>query len=1502
MATAAALEFTILMNSGNISRAMDQTRQSVAAGVRGMAQAAQDEGKRIQDALSKITSFREMKKGVEEARGEWSKAQGDVTRLSAAMSSTTAPTRAMQREFDQAKQTAAAAKTAFENKRDALHRLRGEMRSAGVDTTNLVEGQRRLRAELAQVAQAEGRIRQLQRVQSAKDIIGLAPTPNTEREIARVQAAYERLRVSGKLTNAELARAHLAMTEQIISLRNGTDGWASRISLVREQLAKMTVGIAGIGLAAAEAIRFESAMANVRKVVDFATPQAFQDMVIDIKAMSREIPVSLDGLAKIAEAGGQMGIAAKDIEGFTEVVAKMSTAFGISPDEAGAAVGKLMNIFRLTVPETQRLANAINHLGNNTNAVERDILNVMNRVGGMARMFGLANTETAALTSTFLAMGRPPEIAATAINAMLMTLQTATTKDEAFKQTLQSIGYTAEQLAADIGKNPQQTLTKFLETLKSLDRQTQVEVISKLFGREYADDMAVVVGGLDKYKEILGLVGKEANYAGSMQKEFGERIRTTEAQLQLAKNAISEAAINLGTAFLPSIVAVAKGVAALLHGLAALVATFPTLSAAAVTTLTALAGFGALRLIWSTLRLGVISMIAPLATLGTMAKGLMAIPQFWGVLAIAGGAAYVFSKAISSNIEPLQEHATALGKSREATLQKIKTLETLKNILETTRPGTREHIEAEEKLANLLPNSNIALDEQGRLLARVGSAAKDNAEKLKDYLNLLKKDERQTLALQLDVQARAFGEVKKEMASYTDGLRNWYGIGTGQGLTSFQKITLWLDKLTGLYDSNIVKGAELRRQLGDTEGGMKSLLEEARRAGLSVEDLGKSMDGIHADPAVKDQIVAIYRTMAKEAESAAGKAASLNEQFKQFSMTISGPAAAAKKSIIDAIGTTDQQIGKYDEALSKHRGNLKQAVDDESKSWKAIGEASTSSSKIVTERIEEIYARRHRVLNAFVDAGLISEKRKTQIVTVLAIQETEARLAEARRHLVESLNLTQREYQAKSDNAKRMGLDAARVDEERLQSQRRILEQTEATYRASIDKLIAEEQRHLEAARQIAEQRASFKLSVEDRLARLAEKGKQPDEVYQSRQMRIAQEQARAEDALRNGNYEAARRHAERMMELAEQTADAVKVGNRILVPEQEAVTRSSEQVKRAAAIVDKAFQEQGNNHQQSASALRLEYGSLATQLETVRQVLAGLDQSLSKDHRIILGIDTAKITEAARQIDDLLEKKERMVRIKVELQEEARFLEGISDKVAQGLTGPIKTGLDEVSRVFANFKSEFAGFDPEIKAKFDATMATGAINGLITKFQEFQSTVQAGSAIQVHADTAAAVSAMDGITSRANALDGRVITYTVQQVTQEAHAVGGPVGLARGGRLPGFGGGDRVHAMLEAGEFVIRKEAVRRYGLGLLESLNRMRLRLPEMPRFAAGGLVRNLVIPVMPSAPAFATGGAVPPVEGVVRLDLFAGGRPVASIPGPRQQIRQVVNALKDLERGIS
>jgi hypothetical protein len=45
--------------------------------------------------------------------------------------------------------------------------------------------------------------------------------------------------------------------------------------------------------------------------------------------------------------------------------------------------------------------------------------------------------------------------------------------------------------------------------------------------------------------------------------------------------------------------------------------------------------------------------------------------------------------------------------------------------------------------------------------------------------------------------------------------------------------------------------------------------------------------------------------------------------------------------------------------------------------------------------------------------------------------------------------------------------------------------------------------------------------------------------------------------------------------------------------------------------------------------------------------------------------------------------------------------------------------------------------------------------------------------------------------------------------------------GFQLGGRIPGYGGGDKVPALLEKGEFVVRKEVAREYG-DVLENINR--------------------------------------------------------------------------------
>lgn len=108
-----------------------------------------------------------------------------------------------------------------------------------------------------------------------------------------------------------------------------------------------------------QAIDFESQMADVRKVVDFPTPEAFKEMSNDILNMSRRLPMAANGIAAIIASGGQSGIAREELAGFAEDAVKMGIAFDQTAEEAGDQMAKWRTAFKLTQPEVVALADKI---------------------------------------------------------------------------------------------------------------------------------------------------------------------------------------------------------------------------------------------------------------------------------------------------------------------------------------------------------------------------------------------------------------------------------------------------------------------------------------------------------------------------------------------------------------------------------------------------------------------------------------------------------------------------------------------------------------------------------------------------------------------------------------------------------------------------------------------------------------------------------------------------------------------------------------------------------------------------------------------------------------------------------------------------------------------------------------------------------------------------------------------------------------------------------------
>lgn len=567
MPPSSTVEIKIGVDSGQVKTNLDKVQSDFVSA-----------SAKITKALQSIQGFSDLKKQTEETSKAYAEAQQKVAGLAKEIKSG-AGGAALAKDFERAKTEAGRLKESLSSQQQQLQQVRAGMAAAGVSTSGLASQQAALRSQLDATRQ---KYTDLAKVASARDTLKFTTNTDISAEINRYRAAYTTLAASGRLSMSELAQAKIVLGQRIDELRAKTNGWGGALAGVRSEMVEVAAVAAPTILAINQAIKFESSMAGIKKVVE-ATPAELAALRKEIIALSREIPMTVNELAQIAAAGGQLGIASQDIGAFVKVTAKMATAFDMTAQEAGDSIGKIKNVYQLAVTEVEGLGDTINRLGNTSAARERDIVEVMLRVGGTSRQFGLAKESTAALAAAMLSLGKAPEVASTSINSLLNRMQTATMQSKDFQWALGQIGLDANAMAAQVAANPQKALDSLLETLAKLQGQKRAEVLTGLFGREFQDDIGVLVGSLQTYRDALGQVADRSKIAGSMNKEFEERTKTTEHRLQLMKNAVVETAVNLGTAFLPAIKAIATPLTSVIQLLADGAAAAPEFTAAVVT-------------------------------------------------------------------------------------------------------------------------------------------------------------------------------------------------------------------------------------------------------------------------------------------------------------------------------------------------------------------------------------------------------------------------------------------------------------------------------------------------------------------------------------------------------------------------------------------------------------------------------------------------------------------------------------------------------------------------------------------------------------------------------------------------------------------------------------------------------------------------------------------------------------------------------------------------------
>lgn len=572
----------------------------------------------------------------------------------------------------------------------ALKKTNGELKDLEAQQRK-ISGFRQLTAQSEKTAQALAKNKQT--IAELKEALKINPeAQETVTALARAEAAHKRLMAVQKSQSKELTgmaqefnKAGIQMdrlNEEESDLKNKIHLTTMELNKQKDalgkheeaqkkyekmqarmgkanEMAKKGLMIAGAGAAAMAvpvkiAIDYESAMADVAKVVDGLKDEAgkitpaYTAMSNQILEMTTRLPMAAKDIAAIVAAGAQSGIAKNELLGFAESAVKMGVAFDITADQAGQSMAEMRAAFRMSQPEVVALADKINLLGNSNVLNSPKILEVVQRIGTLGEVGGLASGSIAAMAASLKAV--EPDVAATGIKNMILALTKGESATKGQSEAFKKLGLDSVQVSKDMQTNAEKTIFKVIEGIKGLEKYEQVAITNELFGSEALPIITQYTTDLALLKKNLDAVSNSSKYAGSMEAEYASRAATTANNIQLAKNNMAALGITIGNVLLPGVNSMIGSFNGVMSAVQKWSQANPGLSSGLVKiAIGAIAIVGGL----SALSIGLIAVFGPMMMVGrafgvvamaarAMSMALLTNPITWIVLAIAGAAFLIY--------------------------------------------------------------------------------------------------------------------------------------------------------------------------------------------------------------------------------------------------------------------------------------------------------------------------------------------------------------------------------------------------------------------------------------------------------------------------------------------------------------------------------------------------------------------------------------------------------------------------------------------------------------------------------------------------------------------------------------------------------------------------------------------------------------------------------------------------------------------------------------------
>ncbi|EGL6698702.1 phage tail tape measure protein [Salmonella enterica subsp. enterica serovar Eko] len=477
--------------------------------------------KELDAQAGRIDGFRKASAQLAVTGNSLKAAREEAAKLATQFSATNRPTAAQARLLEQAKNRVTELQSKYNGLRQSVQRQRLALNEAGLDTKKLSSAQRELRQNADETRQA------LDRQQKSLKRLGeqQARMNAVRDQYSRRLEVRDRIAGAGATTTAAgvaMGAPVVAAVKSYASMEDAMKGVAKQVNGLRDDNGNRT--------------------------------KQFYDMQDAIKAASEQLPMENGAIdyAALVEGGARMGVTnqddpyeeqKRDLLAFASTAAKAATAFELPADELAEGLGKIAQLYKVPTRNIEQLGDALNYLDDNAMSKGGDIINVLQRMGGVADRLDFR--KAAALGSTFLSLGAAPEIAASASNAMVRELSIATMQSKRFFEGMSLLQLNPAEIEKQMTTDAMGTIQRVLEKVNNLPQDKRLSAMTMIFGKEFGDDAAKLANNLPELQRQLKLTsGSGAN--GSMQKESDINKDSLSAQWLLVKTGAQNAFSSLG--------------------------------------------------------------------------------------------------------------------------------------------------------------------------------------------------------------------------------------------------------------------------------------------------------------------------------------------------------------------------------------------------------------------------------------------------------------------------------------------------------------------------------------------------------------------------------------------------------------------------------------------------------------------------------------------------------------------------------------------------------------------------------------------------------------------------------------------------------------------------------------------------------------------------------------------------------------------------------------------